>query len=112
MKEIVYELLLGLHDLTFFSSPEKERVIDPFFPKSIGGQYLDQIYNARIRLAKRLKTDIEDYDLMELVEGYESLQKLLSFSMFEYGALLGDKKEAKDRLYILLQEADKPSFSP
>lgn len=52
----------------------------------------EQAYQARVRLARRLHTDIEDHDLLDMVEGYEKMHKALFVAMY---AMMVNAEEEK-----------------
>lgn len=84
-KELIYDLMLGMYNLTQFHPPESDWVCNEFQAGTLCAKLSAQIYHARVRLGERLDTDSEDPDILDIVNAYEELQKYLALQMFEYG---------------------------
>lgn len=81
----IYDYMLG------FTRPE---TIDPKIVHTVSNEFeedaycsnlYDRIYQARIRLGRRLRTDEEDRDIMIIVRSYESMARHLAKTAYQYG---------------------------
>jgi len=78
--EEIYEIVAG-----YAVEDKMEDVISEFLPGSLCEEKAEQILRARIPLAERLRTSIEDRDIMAIVDGYEAIQYCPCLKMFGYG---------------------------
>lgn len=61
------------------------------------GMYFDEIYAARLSLAKHYSIPEEDSDLLRIINAYDSLLKASAIAMFQYGvncAVQSDKQKS------------------
>ena len=56
----------------------------------------NKIYEARVRMGKRLGTGEEDQDIMDIVDGVESKIQYICLKMYDYGEYYAQKTGNKD----------------
>ena len=87
-KEIIYDLMTGQLDLAVFCPDECAVVENECVPGRAVFELYSAVAAARLRLADRLSTDLEDPDVLEIVEDYERICRILCLKMYDYAKRL------------------------
>lgn len=85
--DIIYQIVNGEIDRSDAALPEGVEITDEFGEGRECGRLYERVYNAKLRLGKRLGID-EDSDVEEIINCMSSISRILATKMFEYGRKL------------------------
>lgn len=96
-KELIYDLMDGVFDLTRFSPPESKMVANEFEEGLPCAEAYKEVYASNRRICRRLGVD-EDPDVENIINQMREICRIMAMKMFDYGEYFAaqrqkDKKE-------------------
>ena len=89
-EEVIYELATGVLVLEKVENAKlREHIEDEFETGKLCGEWYDQIYQLKNRLAERLGKE-EDRDIEFILDRYSKICKHMAYKMYEYGKVYGN----------------------
>lgn len=92
LKETIYNLMTGNHDVENYPLEDAHLVADEFAEGSECGRLYDEVYEANRRLCERLGVE-EDTDVERIVSNMFKIAEILSYKMYDYGTEVLKKGE-------------------
>lgn len=82
-KEIIYQIMNGDVDLDHISLAGNVSIEDEFSENRECEQLYGEVYNAKLRLAKKLGED-EDADIEQIINCMTKISRILALKMYDY----------------------------